>query len=377
MAVMGSTRLIVASSILGLCYLAVLGYLTKGRSLPGLNDFVQLYVGATLLGDDGLYSPEANARVQLCTIGAHQESVNFSRLPFYALLLKPLSWLPYQTAYAVFQGLSFVAVVVFLWIRTSSVPELVLFASFSIPLLASLVTGQDVTLVLMFTTVSVSLATAKFDFAAGLILSMCLIKPHLFVLVPIALIAHRRWRYLCGWIAGSIVWLVGSTLAAGPAWLSSYLMLLRNPVLHPRPDHMPNIHGLVHTIGGSVGLEIVLCVIVAAVYSWFAFRSRDVELAFAIALVASLLLSYHAYLQDCTVLLLTFSIIAEPGRHKILRTMGALIVAPPVYLLLLAGSPVSVALPVALLALLGAAAATTVRSFAREAGWGVQSAKTQ
>jgi len=353
-----SNSIVIVSLALGLCFLAGLGWLTRDRSLTGVNDFIQLYAGATLLGDPGLYSPEVNAKFQLATIGVHLESVYYSRLPLYAFFLKPLSWLPYQAAYAVFQCLSLLALAAFLKMRARTVPELLLFASLSIPLLANLVAGQDLTFVLLFAACSLALAARGKDFEAGLILTMCLIKPHLFVLVPVAMIAHRRWRFVLGGVVGSAVWLTGSTIAAGTGWLSSYMSLLGNPVLHPEPQHMPNIHGLVHTAGGSAALEVVICLAAVLAYCWFAFRSPDFELAFGIALAGSLLLSFHSYTQDCAVLLLTFAIAAVPGRPKALRGITALVVAPPIYLLLFAGSPLSVAVPVALLVLLGVAAIT-------------------
>ena len=83
----------------------------------GRNDFLGLYAGARLAGTPDLYNPAAIREVQIRSIGEAGESLQFSRLPYYAAILKPLSLLPYRTAYLVWVCLSTAFVVGFaaLW----------------------------------------------------------------------------------------------------------------------------------------------------------------------------------------------------------------------------------------------------------------------
>jgi len=114
---------------LGLALLAGCGYLQKDRALYGLNDFMQLYAGATLVGTPELYDIAANQRVTLQATGLALEGVNYTRPPFYAAFLRPLAYLPYRTAYLIFEIVSLAALLGFIaWFRRE-VPELVLFVS--------------------------------------------------------------------------------------------------------------------------------------------------------------------------------------------------------------------------------------------------------
>ena len=106
-----------------LCLLAMALW---GAALPwqrvwaGHNDFMQLYAGGTLAGTSELYSSGAN-RAMGEQLGFWMPAVQFVRLPYYALLLKPLTILPYHTAYVVFQGACLAAALAFAFLaRTSS-----------------------------------------------------------------------------------------------------------------------------------------------------------------------------------------------------------------------------------------------------------------
>ena len=74
--------------------------------LHGINDFENLYAGARLIGTPGQYDPAAYRDLQLAAAGHTNPSWLFTRLPAFALLLRPLGWLPYRAAYGVWQALS-------------------------------------------------------------------------------------------------------------------------------------------------------------------------------------------------------------------------------------------------------------------------------
>jgi hypothetical protein len=84
----------------------------------------------------------------------------------------------------------------------------------------------------------------------------------------------------------------------------------------------------------------------------------DLEMAFAMSMVAGLLVGYHAYLQDAVLLLLPFAIVIAKSKVVSLRVLIALAILPPVYICLLMGRPWNIAVPVMLMAVLGVAAAT-------------------
>lgn len=337
----------------GLLFLGLLGYTQRERFLVGQNDFVQLYAGSQLSGTPGLYDPGANKQVHIRVWGVWLESVYYSRPPFYALVLRPLGVLPYRAAYYAFEFLSTLALIAFLRIWVPRCRELLLFAGLCLPLLANILTGQDLAFVLLAAAIAIEAMRRQQDFAAGLLLSLCAIKIHLFALVPIVLVLHRRWGVLQGGSVGGLVLCTVSFLSDGRDWAQRYLALLSNPELHPGAEHMPTLRGLVYAFTASElpWVVVVLSFVVALAVVHIGRRS-NLEFGLAFALVGGLLVGYHAYLQDCTILLLVFVLVLEHSGSVWLRGATALALTPPVFLFLTAGKPWNAFVPLALLALL-------------------------
>ncbi len=328
----------------------------RERALAGRNDFLQLYAGARLVGTPELYSIEASKRIHREVTGTWYPSVYYTRLPFYALMLKPLAWLPYTAAYWTFQAISVSFFLLFLWLYGRAWPDLALLVSLSVPVLINFINGQDAGIVTALAGLALVLVRRGRDFPAGLLLALCAIKIHLFVLVPVALLLHRRWRILQGGLAGGALLLAASFLAAGVDWPLRFLAMVGNPELHPGPDHTPTLRGLVWVLAGeNAALEAALAAMVVALFVHRASRIRDFEVVFALSLVAGLLVCHHAYVQDCTVLVLAAALVATARVSKLL--LGLMIVAtlPPAYFLLFHGAPYNAAVPLLLGSILVAA----------------------
>ncbi len=104
------------------------------------------------------------------------------------------------------------------------------------------------------------------DFAAGVAFSLCAIKPHLLLLLPLLLFLHRRHAVAVGLAVGATVILIVSTVAAGPQWPIEFIELISSDKTHPRIANMPNLNGLllglpydtVLLVVASIGV-VVLC----------------------------------------------------------------------------------------------------------------------
>jgi hypothetical protein len=345
------------SAAVGLTLLVFLGLLQRDRFFPGQNDFLQLYAGAKLSGTTDLYSPAAARRIHREATGVELVGVYYSRPPFYAALLRPLGMVPYRVAYRTFEAISFAAFAVFLILFVPQCKELILFSSLCFPLLSNFLNGQDVTLVLLLAAASILAIRKEHEFLAGLLLSLCAIKGHLFVLTPLVFLIHRRWRVLAGGATGGFILLTISFLTDGWDWPRRYLTLLANPELHPNPSSMPNLRGLIFGITGAdhPAAYWLLAILVVAAVAWLAWKIRDLEMAFAMSLVAGLLVGYHAYLQDAVLLLLPFSIVIAKSKVVPLRVLVALAILPPIYICLMVGRPYNIAVPLVLIAVLAAA----------------------
>ena len=336
-----------------LMFVGVIGYTQRGYFLAGRNDFAQLYAGARLSGTALLYDPDANREIQKQVLGGFLPSVYYSRPPFYAFILRPLGALPYQAAYWTFEALSALALMGFLKIWTPRCRELLFFAGVSLPVLADIFNGQDVAFVLLAAALAVEAMRRKWDFAAGLLLSFCAVKFHLFLCVPIVLLLHRRWKVLNGGIAGGLLLIGVSFFSDGVDWPKRYLQILLSPGLNPRPDLMPNLHGLVFSLSSSESgwLLAVLSLAVLAAVIYIALHNA-LEFSFAFALVGSLLISYHAYFQDCTLLMLVFVLVLKHSRSVLLRSWVAIAFICPTLVFFVPHAPWTAAVPLALLALL-------------------------
>jgi len=310
-----------------------------------------------------LYDPNANQRVSVAAVGLWLESVYYSRPPFYAFFLRPLALLPYTAAYWLFQAMNLVAFLIFVRLMApvvdGQISEMFLILTcLCYPLLANLLEGQDVPLVLAAAAGGIHFMRKGRDGLAGLIFSLCAIKFHLFALLPIVLLIHRRWSVLRGGLAGGLVLTAISFLSDGWDWPQRYLKLLANTELHPRAETMPTLRGLLSAaIGGEAPVLLtILSVGVGALVAYLAWKNRQIELAIAFSIVGGLLVAYHAYLQDCTLLLLAMALVLTHSKSTPIRATAGFAVTPPPYLCLLAGRPYNAAVPLVLLGVLGVAA---------------------
>lgn len=327
------------------------------QMLRAENDFVVWYTGAKLFGTPDLHIQKANQDLQLKYLGRVFEHSYFIRPTFYGLLLKPLSWMPYLPAYVVFQVFS-VGVCLLYFLRTYARQwkDIYVFAVMSVPVISNIVNGHDVTLLLAFCTASLMLARKNRDFLAGLVFALCAIKFHLFILTPVAMLAHKRWRIFWGAVVGEFgLFLLGLTGGGWSVFLS-WIALLRNQENHPYPELMPNLRGMVFALTGGpggTGLMILLSLLVVGVVIFLAIRAESYEKAFAYTLMGGLIVNYHAYIQDPMLLLLVSAILFDGTESRGFRVTMQLLLFPVAYILLMWRPPFSATYTILVLVALG------------------------
>lgn len=336
----------IASAVLAMARL--LGWPVRRFFLAGQTDFVQLYTGAHLSGTGMLYDPETNYDLHRHLFGTRFPAVLYSRPPFYSFLLRPLGRLPYLAAFSLFVSLNLLAAIwVFLRVLGPNRPAAWLGLLNPAAYLA-LLWGQDVWLAVTLCAAAWLTLRKGRDFQAGLLLSLCAIKAHLFVLTPLALLLQRRWTVL----AGGAVLLLISFHAEGAAWPAAYARILSTPVIHPDMAGMPNLQGVAGLLGHPPGLLPLLLATVVAAVLWVSLRTDHLSVAMAAALTGSFLISYHAYPHDSLTLLLAFALL-QPSTLAGWRKAAWFLIASPLPLwFVLMGKPWTAAVPaVALVAL--------------------------
>lgn len=341
-------------SAIALCAMAATVHSQGKRFSEGRNDFTPLYSGAYALEQGKLYDQPTLLAIEDERAGFHSEEHGYIRLPFHAAFMWPLSRLPYQSAYVVWQILSLLAVVGFvaLW-RPPPFWEVLVWTSMSFAVLHVWLKGQDVSFLLLALAVTAMLHRQGRVFAAGLVFSLCAAKFHLFLLTPVLIFARRDWPFLKGLLSGGATLALISFAVAGPAWPLEFLEAALTPKFSPGEANMPNLHGALSPLPGALALE-VMASIAAAVAVWFAARRTDFQFGLAASLIGGLLLSRHSYLLDCAILLPACLTVLAVSNFKMSKVAAAALLMPPGALAIGVGSPYSaIAVGVALALLAG------------------------
>jgi hypothetical protein len=197
----------------------------------------------------------------------------------------------------------------------------------SMPMFGSFIFGQDLPLLLALLAGSLASLKIKRPFQAGAILSLCAIEPHLCLLLPVLILGRGMWRFGIGLLTGGAVLFALSFLAAGPTWIEAFVQTAALSQTNPEIASMPNLNGLVN---GSSVWEMIGAFVVCAPL-WRVIRCSNLEWAVAVTLVAGVLVSHHAYIADCAILLPALLIAREQASRKWQRTLTLFLITPAAY----------------------------------------------
>jgi hypothetical protein len=336
---------------LGVLCMVLFSCIRPGPMLHGQNDFTSFFIGARLAGTPALYDRAANLAAMQAIHGGLVNHATWIRPAFYALLLKPLTAFPYLTAYYIFMFATLSSILWFVIRFAKECPPLPVFAAYSVPVLVVFHTAQDSPFVLALLGASLLLTRAKKDFLAGLVLSLCAIKFNLFVFIPILLLLKRRWLILAGSTCGGAVLIAVSLLVATPDMIRQWIDVLHDPKIVT--SVIPNLHGLVLSVRGGAWLEGGLVGIVGVMFLWLVREIDDYEVLVAVAILGSLLVSFHSGLYDDVLLFPVFLLLFK-YESAILRGLAAWTLVPIPYIIALADERFVGVLPLSFMALLGA-----------------------
>lgn len=298
---------------------------------PG-TDFNQFYAAGKLAGTGQLYNFE---RVQELERPHKQTMVPYGRLPFYAVLFKPLTLLPFDWARIAWAAVNLAALGAFglLWPAVRR-EDLIMTLCWSCPAALLISMGQDTGMYLLVFTAGLLLLGSGRDFAAGLVFSLCAAKFHLALGIPVFLIARRRWPAIWGGMAGGLIQLAVSFAVEGRGWPRQLRELSAISGFSPVPYKMPNVFGLVHRLPLSAVFEIALAVLVLAAV-WHIARHSELAVAATAALVGGLLVGHHAYVYDAILLAPLIVLVRQMAMPRPARYWSLLLTSPVPYILLM------------------------------------------
>jgi GT2 family glycosyltransferase len=293
-------------------------------------DFFSFYAAARLFvlkGGSAVYDLALQKQYELQVVSHPPDQfvvLPYFHPPYYTLLIAPLAYLDYRSAYYAMAALNFLllAALIALLVLASerirgraAIVAAALIGGF-FPIFITILQGQSDLVVL------VPLAAAYTAWArgrlgwAGIFTGLALAKPQLLLLVPVLFIARRAWRALAGFVAvvaalgvvsiagfgvGPVLgylnavgrWAIGGTLPTNGqiVYTDSAVYSLRN-VLEAVPGGGKGV---------ALAILILLLALVALSLSW---RPDKPRLDFALAIAASLVLSPHQNLHDLALMVI-------------------------------------------------------------------------
>ncbi len=321
-------------------------------------DFIQIYTGASAIWEG---TPQ-----RLYDLAWHlqrQEGLMHRKLPmvwpymrpaFFAALFSPLGALSLQAAFAVWLVLQFaVLFACWAWAARRRSPDVLLLCALFLPSILGILQGQDCALVLGLLVAGYSLAERGEDRLAGVCFALTLFKFHLVLLVPVALLLHRRWRAIISYCATAAVLAAVSMLVASPRQYLEVLMADR--MLAQPPQYMINVYAIAANLGlAATGWRLALGLGAAALAVRAAWNT-SFRACLSAAVVASLVLTPHVYMYDSTLLFLPIVLSLEFGPAALHR-VALLLFTPLPYLASLGDPPWSIIPPVIILLFMAALA---------------------
>lgn len=333
-------------------------------------DFSEFYAAAQMvrqgLGRD-LYDLRTQAEFQSRVAPVQ---VFYNHPPFETLVFLPLTYCGYRAAYMLWTLISVgmlagaarliesrahVSATIFRYTRIPVDFGLVfiVFLTFA-PVTTCLLLGQDSMLMLLIYSLVFVLLQSGAEFRAGCVLACGLFKFQLIVPFILILLLRRKWAAARGFGLAGILLVLTSIGVSGIQVLSAYPRFLLFESSHRQvagfaPEYMPNIRGGLHLlIGERLGSPMfgTLVALISALVLWLVarkWRDEQLGLSFAAALLATLLVSYHLYNYDLTLLLLPIAVLGGElaRRERRLQSQPALATAlvilfvPPLHRFLL------------------------------------------
>lgn len=330
-----------------------------------------------------LYDYATEQRLQSALVSPAPRALPMMSPPFAALVFVPLSRLSFSAAHLVWSAINLVLLLACVPLLKPFLPTLsarwrpapgLLFLSF-LPAAIALLMGQlSVLLLLLYCACFVALRRDR-NFLAGVILSLALIKFQIALPVALLFLLWRQWRFIAGFLTGGAIltalsiWILG--LTAFSSYLHSLYWMTRTVSGDPAtqlqfgilPHQMPNLYGLLFFLARGAGWSHLLILATSLALFVWTLRQRP---SLPLALLTAMLVSYHLFFYDLTLLLLPLSLLAdqllsapepsasEPRDYRLLITqisLGALLLAPFLRLLIAGDQTCWLALPILGLAL--------------------------
>ena len=324
----------------------------------GYSDFTIYYTAGTIVREGSghkLYDDATQFEVQqqfAPQVATRLAALPFNHPAFEALLFVPFSYLSYRPAFLFWTLMNLAMLATLPIMLRPFVPVLACGAAWAwsigslafFPIFFALLQGQDAILLMFIYALAFVSMMKERPFSAGCWLACGLFKFHLVLPFLLLLLmqrdkAHSRTRILWGFLLVAVVLGAVSIGLVGTQQIVFYpryvLGLEKTMALGAiMPSDMPNLRGILYLIAAKLQhFEILVVLLSGLIFVLTAgvcrFSKNNSDLKFSLAVIATVLVSYHGLGYDLCVLVLPMLLIAGQVPQNIRPTTwtGAAIIA--------------------------------------------------
>jgi len=339
-------------------------------------DFPQFYAGARLVWQSpaALYDPTKQLEIQKSIDPRITEILPYTYPPVTALLLIPLGWLPFPSAYAAMTGLNILLLVFSikllitkLHLTTDQSTWLILCVLCNFGVHSTLLQGQISLVVLLLLAIFAAVQQDRSRMAAGLAAGLVFIKPQLLVAPFLVLLGRRMWPALAIALTVVAALTFSSVIIVGWVGIEQYLSLIGTYLSIERgygsyPEAMHNLRALAQYVvpfpwSRYFGLTLTGCVIAAAFLLNRRIHGdpRIVAVQWIGNFVAGVLITPHLYPHDLAILIVPTAFAFKLYGADVPARIILLLIATGIYplLALMSAHRLPPLLPVVFLVILG------------------------
>lgn len=302
----------------------------------GYPDFTIFYSAGKIvrsgLGEQ-LYDEKTQYRTQqefASGVSIRHGALPYNHPPFEAAWFVPFTYVPYPWAFALWGMVNLAMLVALPFLLRPNLPQLqnyawpvwVLASVSFFPIFVTLLQGQDAILLLFLYALAFDCLKKNRDACAGGWLGVGLFKPHLVLPLILLLLVQNRKKILYGFLPVAAVLALISTAIVGwgGIWLyPRYAVHLENTLAHGAivVSDMPNLRGALALLFPDVPHIVIPVLAISLGLLLFAareFRKTGkslFDLKFSLAVITTVLVSYHTLVYDLSVLMMPVLLVAN------------------------------------------------------------------
>lgn len=241
--------------------------------------------------------------------------------PMFGLVVLPLALLPYGWSLALWLLATLPGFVLVLR-RIAPAPQTVWLALAFPGTYVNIIHGQNGFLIATLFG-GAMLALERRPVLAGILIGLLSVKPHLGILIPLALICGRQWiAFLAAAMTTIMLALASAGILGVASWEAFFGSMPMVKILLEQPDNlnwgnMPSLFASLRLLGVAIpvahALQTLLALTAAAGVAWVWWRGTRPPLAAAALISASLLVSPYMFDYDMPLLAVVIALLAWDG----------------------------------------------------------------